>query len=90
MILEAAVVALALLVIAAVLYGVAGPHPPPPPSRITLPHTKAGDALFRVPNRQARQGIRTPGLAPYHRPPDLLPDDEVIQPPRQIAGRNGE
>lgn len=89
MIFEIAVAALALLVIAALLYVLAGTHPPPPP-RISRPHTKSGDALFRVPNWQTRPGTGVPRLAPYHRPPDLLPDDEVIQPPRQVAGRNGE
>lgn len=79
----------ALIIFAVVvLYAVAGSHPPPPPT-LVRGFTKRGDTLFRPQGWNPRPFVAAPP-APYHRPPDVLPDDGILHPPRPVEGRNGE
>jgi len=50
---------------------------------------RAGAALFRVPDRRRLPPI--PSTRGYDRPADIhLPDNRILDPPREIEGRLGE
>lgn len=65
--------------------------PPLPPRR----EKAQEEALLTVPTWRKRAGGTGGGVA-YERPLDIagaapaLPDDAVLQPPREVAGHNGE
>ena len=77
-----------IVVSVALLYALAGPHPTPPPPAARK-FTKRGDALFRLQGWHPRPYLAAPPV-PYNRPPDVQPDQDILPPPRPIAGQNGE
>jgi hypothetical protein len=77
-----------IVVSVALVYALAGPHPPTPPP-VARKFTKRGDALFRLQGWHPRPHL-VAAPAPYNRPPDVQPDQGILPPPRPIDGQNGE
>jgi hypothetical protein len=86
--LAALIAIVAVIAIGAALYAVAGPHPPAMPPRSGFPVRK-GESLF-VPAKWARKAAAA-AQAGYNRPPEIaLEDQDILPPPREVMGRNGE